>query len=461
MPNIGSIAGVGAFRPSHSNLGWPAFVPPVDAIVIALSDQLLHSQWWPAEQIEAAQARQLGVLLRHAVTHVPFYRDRLSNLVFDSDGSADIAQLRSLPVLKRAELQVAGQEVHSRENPARLGGPIDFTTSGSTGMPVRVRWNGLANTFVQVTTMRAFLWANADPAGKFTSLRAVAMNPDGTSQEPRGQNWFPAIQCGENAAFNAALPVSQQLKWLRKERPRYLLTYPSNARELARHARDNHIKIDSLESVFTFGESMVEGLAELLDEVFEASLFDRYSAREVGPIALKCPDGPGYHVMSETLCVEILREDGSPAEVGETGRVVVTNLHNFAMPLIRYEIGDHAEVGPPCPCGRGLPTLTNIRGRTRNMLTLPNGDKLWPRFNSDDLNQVAPVRQFQLVQKSLSEIDVTLVVSRDVSGEEEGALTEMLRDRLSPEFSLKFNYVDEIPRSASGKYEDFKSEIAD
>ena len=119
------------------------------------------------------------------------------------------------------------------------------------------------------------------------------------------------------------------------------------------------------------------------DETMEAwgvPLSDMYSGREVGYLALQCPQHDHYHVMSEGNFLEVLGDDGRPCQPGETGRVVVTTLHNYVMPLIRYEIGDFAEVGEPCPCGRGLPVLTRILGRQQNMLTLPTGESRWTQI---------------------------------------------------------------------------------
>ncbi|MEE8213348.1 MAG: phenylacetate--CoA ligase family protein, partial [Alphaproteobacteria bacterium] len=168
---------------------------------------------------------------------------------------------------------------------------------------------------------------------------------------------------------------------------------------------------------------------------------------------------PHYHVQSENVLVEILDKDGKPCPPGEVGRLVVTDFHNFATPLIRYEIGDYAEAGEPCSCGRGLPVLRRILGRVRNIATLPSGEKFWPRFYSDDLAGIAPVRQVQLVQRSVHDIDVRLVVARALTGDEEERLKSVILEYLGHPFTLRFTYVDEIPRSASGKYEDFLSVI--
>lgn len=159
------------------------------------------------------------------------------------------------------------------------------------------------------------------------------------------------------------------------------------------------------------------------------------------------------------MIVEVLNDDGSPTAPGETGKVVVTHLHNFASPLIRYDIGDFAEVGEPCPCGRGLPVFNRIVGRARGLITLPNGDQFWPFFSNRKFGEIAPIRQYQIVQKSLESLEIRLVADRIVSAEEEDKIRTLIAERLGYPFAMTFSYFDEIPRSASGKFEDFKSEL--
>lgn len=144
---------------------------------------------------------------------------------------------------------------------------------------------------------------------------------------------------------------------------------------------------------------------------------------------------------------------------GETGRVLITTLQNFAMPLIRYEIGDFAEVGAPCPCGRGLPVLSRILGRVRNMLVLPNGEQRWPSLAATFYREVAPVVQHQLVQHDLHNIEARLVVERPLSGDQEQRLRGMILERLGHPFELRFSYPAAIERSTSGKYEEFVSRV--
>lgn len=165
--------------------------------------------------------------------------------------------------------------------------------------------------------------------------------------------------------------------------------------------------------------------------------------------------------MAESLLVEVLDAEDKPCRPGEVGRVVITDLHNFATPLVRYDIGDYAEVGENCPCGRGLPVLRRILGRRRNMLTLPDGRRHWPLVGFQRYRDIAPILQYQLIQRSLSDIEVRLVVQPKLTPEQESRLNVVIREALGYPFRLAFVYFDrEIPRGAGGKLDEFISEIA-
>jgi phenylacetate-CoA ligase len=215
--------------------------------------------------------------------------------------------------------------------------------------------------------------------------------------------------------------------------------------------------LPGLKELRLFGEVVDDEVRSECVRAWDVRTTDAYSANEVGYIALQCPDGPRYHVQSESLLVEVLRDDGGPCGPGETGRVVLTTLHNLAMPLIRYDIGDYAEVGPPCPCGRGLPVLRRILGRTRNMLRLPTGEARWPVPGAAGFRERAPVRQYQVIQTTLTDLLLRLVVERPLTGEEEALLREKLVTSLGYPFRVSISYHTELERSPSLKFEEFKS----
>ena len=224
-------------------------------------------------------------------------------------------------------------------------------------------------------------------------------------------------------------------------------------------SEEKGFKPPGLEQVSTMGEVLDDDIRQTCERAWGVPVTDVYSSQEVGVIAIQCPDHPHYHVQSESVLVEVLDEDGAPCQPGRVGRIVVTDLHNFASPIIHYAIGDYAEVGEPCPCGRGLPVLKRIMGRTRNMLTLPGGDKFWPVIGQSKLRDIAPVRQFQLVQKTLEDIELRLVVARELTADEEAAVKASVLEKLGHEFAISLIYFDEIPRTPGGKYEDIISEV--
>jgi len=190
-------------------------------------------------------------------------------------------------------------------------------------------------------------------------------------------------------------------------------------------------------------------------------LTDVYSATEVGYLALQCPEHEHYHVQAESVLLEVLGDDDAPCKTGETGRVVVTDLHNFAMPLIRCEIGDYAEVGEACACGRGLPVLRRIAGRTRNMLVTASGQRYWPTLGARRIRDIAAIQQLQFVQKTYDLIEVRLVTPARLAPEQEESLRQRVLSFLPPGIRLEIAYCDRIARGAGGKFEDFVSEISD
>jgi phenylacetate-CoA ligase len=186
---------------------------------------------------------------------------------------------------------------------------------------------------------------------------------------------------------------------------------------------------------------------------------DGYSSEEMGYIALQCPVSGAYHVMAESILVEILDASGNACAPGEVGEVVVTTLHNGAMPLLRYALGDHAEAGAPCACGRGLPTIARVLGRVRNLLTLPSGKRVRLSFHRQ-FKEFPGVRQYQLIQRTLHEIEARLLVDAPLDADAEGRLRAALQQVMGYAFHISFIYFsDELPRGPNGKFDDFVSRL--
>lgn len=428
---------------------WPAIPGPDGTAILAILFQLERSQWFPHARLRELQAGQLQLLLRHAYETVPYYRERWAHV-------PPSASLDNLDVLTRRDLQENFERLKSVAMPFEHGQLGESRTSGSTGAPVRVLKSALQGLFWRALTLRDHRWHRRDLSATLAVIRRGA----GRGSSP---SWGPAtdglVETGPCLRLDVDMDTQSQLDWLQRHAPAYLLTFPSLAVDLAKHALARGVTVPGLAEVRTLGESVDPSLNALCREAWNASLVDMYSTEEVGYIALQCPEHPHFHVQAENVLVEVLDEQGRACLPGETGRVIVTDLHNFAMPLIRYDIGDYAEVGEPCSCGRGLPVLKRILGRVRNMLVAPDGRRYWPAFGLRALMDIVPLRQYQVVQKAIDAVEIRLVPMRPLSTQEENRLTERISEHLPAGMQLRLAYCEHVPRSASGKFEEFVSEV--
>lgn len=446
-----------------AGVSWPGVPASMAAQWHSVLFQMESSQWWPEARLREHQDRQLQTLLTHAYETVPEYRRRLDAAAINPVQGWSDNQWEKIPILTRKQLQSLGPALHSTAIPDSHQPVQVVRTSGSTGTPVSGLSTAVTRFFWNVITLREHLWQRRDFSRRLGSIR-----PDRTLGADGSAAWghwgTPAgelFATGPSFSLHSSADIDHQLRWIEEQQPAYLLSLPSNLMELALACRDRKISFPWLQQLRSFGETVKPALRALCSEVWDAPLLDIYSASEAGYVALQCPEHEHYHVQSETMRVEVLNENGQACAPGEIGRVVVTALHNFAMPLIRYQIMDYAEVGSPCPCGRGLAVLKRILGRERNMAVTPEGKRFWPSFPAEDWMHIAPIRQIQLLQRSPGKITVRLVVERMLSGIEQRTLTEVLQASLNYPFDISLEYCNDIRNPVNGKYEDFVSDLTD
>jgi len=436
-------------------VAWPALPAPGGATMLALLFHLDRSQWLPLDQLRERQLQQLQVLVRHALATVPYYRERWGNR-YDAATPLTFERFADLPLLTRRELQEQFEHLKSRNVPPGHGGVKESQSSGSTGTPVRILKTQLSGLFWNAFTLRDHAWHRRDLRGKLATIRHGI---------PAGEfeHWGPAtaglVADGPSVVLGVRDSVETQLRWLEEQQPDYLMTYPSIAAELAKLVIAGENRFERLREVRTLGEALTPEVRDLCREAWSVPVSDLYSAEEVGYIALQCPQHEHYHTLEEGVLVEILDEQNQPCAPGQLGRVVVTSLHNLAMPLIRYELGDYAEPGEACPCGRGLPVMRRVAGRVRNMLVNAAGERYWPAFGTRSFTRIAPIRQCQLAQIEYDLVEARLVTEAPLSAAQEQGLRGLILSRLPPGFRVGFVYRDQIARGAGGKYEDFVCEI--
>lgn len=427
---------------------WPAVVGARDAAVLALLFQMESTQWLSAETLRERQQQQLLALLDHARRHCPFYRDRLPN---------DLTRWDEVPLLTRANLQAQADTVRATAYPRAHGKTFDIATGGSTAEPVTVRRTALTQLFWQAATLRDHLWHRRDLSATMAIIRQFPQPVDLT----KPGRWGGILRSGPAWHLPISADVQAQTRWLQGVNPGILLTYPANLDALLTQMRHDGITLPRLREARTVSGTVTPVLRERCREILGVPLTDVYSAQEVGVMALQCPDSGLMHVQSEHVLIEVINEMGHPCREGEIGQVVVTDLHNFAMPLIRYGLHDWAEVGPACSCGRGLPTLRRVMGRTRNMAMSPEGKLFWPVLDTKGMLGAIPhLRQYQFEQTAADAITARLVCSAAPSPKELQLLQTALEQMLGHAYRWDWEVLDvPLPVSTSGKFEEFISSI--
>lgn len=445
---------------------WPNISVERSGVIAALVFQMEHSEIHSPDGLFDFQRRQLKALFEHAAQTSSFYGKRFEDAGLDPRGEITPESIRRLPPLTRSEFQAAADTVHSTQSPKSHGKPVTIKTSGTTGLPVVLRKTQLSKLFWLACLLRDHMWQRRDPRLKAAVIRYMekpkGMAPRGLVVEGWGKRFTPLFpEMGRTIGLNIASSLQGQAEWLISQNPAYLMSYPSNLKALAEYFEENDLTLTGLRQISTISEVLTPHMRELFRRIWGVPTTDSYSCEEAGYLAIQCPEHDHYHVQSANVYLEVVDENGEPCPPGVSGRVLITSLHNFATPLIRYELGDYAVSGVSCPCKRGSPVLERILGRARNRLILPDGRSEFPYFGQyrDYAAISTAVRKFQFVQNSLDEIEKKMVVSEPLTPEQEEKTKELILRSLGHPFRVILSYYADIPRGANGKFEEFVSKV--
>lgn len=419
---------------------------------------LERSQWYKPAKLKALQDKGLTRLLTHAWQQAPAYRERLAPL-FKKGDVPDLSRWQEIPILTRKEAQANSLEYYAQQVPEQAGETFEQQTSGSTGMPFKHGTSALQKVANQATISRNYNWFGVD-ANKSCAILAASPTddssfPDGL-REPQWQRGFPEGMGHwlDHKSTNSA----QKLDWLRRNPSHYLSTTPNTALGIVLEARKLEVELKPYDALIIGSEVLTDSTAEILRSELSNTVINLYGSEECGRMAGVCAEFNNLHIYEEVCLVELLDEQDGEVEPGQTGRIVVTPFYNFAMPLIRYDIGDYATLtAEPCGCGRSIRALSSIAGRERNLFKFIDGSSTWPSIRIEELQAIVPFQQWQITQTQLDHLEVSLVlVDRDFPINQE-AFQQALCRALNAQFTVSINGVNEISREKSGKYEEFRS----
>ncbi|EDY19988.1 conserved hypothetical protein [Chthoniobacter flavus Ellin428] len=422
------------------------------AISKLLADRRV-SERMPTAELARQQGSALLDLARHCAAASPHFASRLATAGLTPEALAAPDGLAKLPPLTRQALVNAGESLFCHAYPRAHGGISTTSTSGSTGEPVTVKRTELCTLQWMVYTLREHLWHDRDFSGRLATLRANIS--EAAESADWGQPCTFLFRTGAWSGRPASLSVEELCRWLGEFDPDYLLILPSTLAGIVAELERTGRRLPRLRGVRTLSETVSVRLREDVRRVLGVGVDDVYTSQEFGVMATQCPEHGTYHV-SESILLEVVDAEGRACRPGEIGRVLVTDLVNYATPLIRYEIGDYAEVGTPCACGRGLPTIRRFLGRERNLVLLPDGTRHWPVVGFHRWGEVHTIRQFQFIQLDRQTILAKLSAPARPSAEQEAQLTRIIQEELQHPFEIRYAWQEEpLPRGPGGKFEEF------
>ncbi|MEP0519973.1 MAG: hypothetical protein ABJO09_01375 [Hyphomicrobiales bacterium] len=419
---------------------------------------LERTQNYSPERMQAYQRNLLEPLLRHARAEVPFYEKRLDPL-FGPDDEIRWEAWAEIPTVTREDAQIAGEDMFARKLPDNVGVVESGQTSGSTGRPLKFRTNSLMRLVGTALGERIFSWHGVD------RTQTAAFIVDNSDEHPfpegsTGTNWNLAHPEAMGLNLTMGATIAEQVDWLSRKKPSVLFTYPSNASAVLTYFLEDNSQAP-FETVICHGEVLTKEVRQFFSDN-GIKIIDRFGASELGPISAECPqcNGP-HHQFSEAVLVECLSNESNKQIRTGNGRLIVTPFYNYAMPLIRYENYDHITITEDaCSCGRTLPIVESIQGRSRNLFKFPDGKLRWPNLHFTEFVKLLPAKQVQLVQRTMHEIDILYVHDGSSRQPNEDEIRDYICKKFDERIETQLIEKIEISKLPSGKFEDCISLVA-
>lgn len=413
-------------------------------------------------ELNAQHLVMLERLCRHARDTTDFYADRLKPL-FDTADEFRLEAWNDIPPLSRADLLQEFEALKSKEVPDNFGGLALAKTSGSTGQPVQALWTDAQQLATQCVIRRLYEWHNIDPSELLVRL---ASRPISTglveAEEPYWGPVYKALeQPGRLININTHLPTEHIIERLEAIKPQHITARPREMLAIANKylARDTRPSF-KLKSLRAYGELRTATIDEQLIDVFGVHPISNYSAEEVGHIAMQCPDCKNYHVVDEVIHVDAVDDYQQPVECGARGRILTTPLYSYAMPLIRYELGDEVRLAKhTCRHSQSV-DLSEVVGRSGDLFYHPDGGRFRPTNRMlTKVGFMLGAGAVQMVQQKAMAFVIRYQAESVPTKTVLQAVVREIRDAFGFQLTLSLERVFEIPAKANGKRQDFVCEL--
>jgi phenylacetate-CoA ligase len=416
---------------------------------VSVRRALEQSQWWVPERLKALQLQRLQALFQHASEHVPYYRTLFKRLGFDPRSIRELSDLQLVPPLTKADIRANTNALKSD----RAVGLARSNTGGSSGEPlifyigrervshdVAAKWRATRWWGVDIGDPEIVVWGSPIELGAQDRVRMLR-------DRVMRSELLPAFEMSE-------AKLDHFVARIRHRRPAMLFGYPSSLALIARHAEKRGIAMNDLgvKVAFVTSERLYDHQRETITRIFGCRVANGYGGRDAGFIAHECPMG-GMHITAEDIVVEIIDSKGNAVPPGTAGEVVTTHLATRDFPFIRYRTGDVGILDDkPCLCGRGLPLLKELQGRTTDFVVAADGTIMHGLALVYPIRDLPGIEAFKLVQENLALTRVVLVRGSQFDEGNLEHIRSALKQRLGNSVEIRIELVDSIPAEASGKF---------
>jgi phenylacetate-CoA ligase len=401
--------------------------------------QLKQEQWLPKEQLEELQWKRFKKLLKHAYENTAFYRGRFKEAGIIPEDIRERKDLEKIPFTKREDLRHPEPLIAQGFEKSKL---MSSTTSGSSGRRTTTYFDKRA-------------WLKGKILLKLRARIACglrAWSRIAVFSEVKAYNNFTKVLFLRQKAFSILDSIETHLSEIESFQPSAMYGFPSYFSLLA----DRNIKINP-SRIFTSSEMLDPKTRKKIESAFKAEVFDVYGCTEIKEISWECPEHNGYHINSDWLLVEFIK-NGKTTARGDSS-IVVTTLYNYGMPLIRYKVGDTGQLlEEKCPCGRGLPLMTPSLGRSVDYFMLPDNSAVSPYTMTCAIENIKGMRQYQIKQEKIDLVTVNVVLNGQFNGQSRRQIKTVLENIL-PGVTVQIKTVEKIEREKSGKYRIVISEV--
>jgi phenylacetate-CoA ligase len=450
----------------YSTIAKKILAPTLDLLrgtkTVKCLRKLEKSQWWPQDRILDLQSDRLRKLIKYVYDNVPYYYRIFRERKLKPNDIQTSKDLAKLPILTKQIIRENFGDLIARGFSTKE--IIPYSTGGSTGEPLRFyrtkedfyNWGSAAE-------LRAYGWTGYEIGDRCALLWERYPYKSMIEKFTQTSRQFLQRITLFNALDMSAEKLCFFLEKMENLQPKFIRGYPTAIYLLARFIEKKGKHNIRPKAIITTGEQLYGYQRDLISKVFKCKTYSHYGSHEVHAIASECPEHSGYHISAENVIVEIINDEGELVPAGEEGKVLVTNLHNYVMPFIRYEIGDIGTISDKvCPCGRGLPILTTLSGRTTDIIFTKSGKRILGVFLPFRFFSSLNIEQFQIVQETYEKLIIKLVLEKECPYDKNKIIKEIkcvYEPILGEDMDIVIEFINQIPPTRAGKRRIVKSNV--